>query len=85
VSHVLLQCIKSRVLKLIPCSTKKFAEQTVPASVISYPALLTMEKTIFKLVLWDRAQDFARSYERNNTTVVLSVLFLNAVQHHIIL
>jgi len=44
-----------------------------------------MEKTIFKLVLWDRAQDFARSYERNNTTVVLSVLFLNAVQHHIIL
>lgn len=42
-----------------------------------------MENTIFKLVLWDRAQDFAGSYERSVITVVLSVLFLNAVQHHI--
>lgn len=61
--------LKPRVLiKLIPCSTKKLVEQSVPASVILYPVLLTMENTIFKLVLWDRAQDFAGSDERSDIT-----------------
>lgn len=76
--------LKPKVLiKLILCGTKKLVEQTVLASVILYLVLLTMESTIFKRVLWDRAHSLARCYERSNIKVGFSVLFLNAVQHHI--
>lgn len=43
-----------------------------------------MENTIFKLVLWDRAQDSVGSYEKSNITVGLSLVSECSAAPHIL-
>lgn len=71
-------------MKVIPCSTKKLAEPDCSCLCNFISVLLTMENTIFKLVLWDRARDPAGSYERSNITVGLSLVSEHNAAPHIL-